>query len=67
MLTDPENPAEEWSDEVWAKSLEEAATLCRKLAGDDLTEVLSVTQKNRTPSKNGSYRFICWFRTEVSP
>jgi hypothetical protein len=66
MLTDPENPYEEWSDEVWAETLEEARRKCEFLAdsGRTLTEVTSVTQKTRTKSKQGTYRFICWFRTE---
>jgi len=67
MLTDPENLADEWSDEIWAKSLEEAEKLCREMAGDSLTEVLKVTQKNRKPSKLGTYKFICWFKTEETP
>lgn len=67
MLTDPENPSEEWTDEVWAKSLEEAKALCQKMAGDDLTEVINVSQKTRRPSKTGAYLFICWFKTEESP
>lgn len=67
MLTDPENPYDEWSDEVRATSLEEAERLCQDLAGDTLTEVLNVTQKTRNPAKDGKYRFICWFKTEATP
>jgi phosphate-selective porin len=66
VLTDPERSSEEWSDEVWAKSLEEAQKLCQLIAGDELTEVLQVTQKTKTPNKKGSYKFICWFKTEES-
>jgi len=66
MLTDPENPSDEWSEEVWAKSIEEAQKLCRSMAGEDLTEVLQVTQKTKTPNRKGSYKFICWFKTEES-
>jgi hypothetical protein len=62
-LTDPEN-LEEWTEEVWASTLEGARQRCQQLAGE-LTEVLNVTQKNKTPSRGGNYRFICWFRTEV--
>jgi hypothetical protein len=64
MLQDPENPYEEWSDEVWASSLEDAQRQCQLMAGNSLTEVLQVTQKTRTPSRNGTFKFICWFRTE---
>jgi hypothetical protein len=63
MLTDPDS-YEEWTEEVWAASLEEAQTICQKIAGDDLTEVLNVTQKSRKPSKSGTFKFICWFKTE---
>ena len=65
MLTDPENSSDEWSDEVWAKSIEEAQKLCQSMAGNELTEVLQVTQKTKTPNRRGSYKFICWFKTEV--
>jgi hypothetical protein len=64
MLQDPENPYEEWSEEVWAVNLEVARKQCQFLAGEDLTIVLDVTQKTKTPSKNGTFKFICWFRTE---
>ncbi|HEY9631729.1 MAG TPA: hypothetical protein V6C84_30930 [Coleofasciculaceae cyanobacterium] len=65
MLTDPENSSDEWSDEVWAKSIEEAQKLCQSIAGEYLTEVLQVTQKTKTPNRKGSYKFICWFKTEA--
>ena len=64
MLQDPENPSEEWSDEVWAATIEAARKQCQLLAGDDLTNVLNVTQRTKTPSKNGTFKFICWFKTE---
>jgi gas vesicle protein len=66
MLTAPEN-GEEWAEEIWAKSLEEARTLCQKMAGHELTEVINVTQKTQKPSKNKNYKFICWFKTENLP
>jgi len=66
MLTDPEKPSEEWTEEVLAKSLEEAKTICQKLAGEDLTEVLNVTRKTKTPTKSKNYVFICWFKSEES-
>jgi len=64
MLQDPERPYEEWSDEIWAVDLEAAHKQCQILAGDGLTDVLNVTRKTKTPSKNGTFKFICWFRTE---
>ena len=66
MLIDPENPSEEWAEEIRAKSIEQARVICQELAGDNLTEVLNVTQKTQKPSKNGTYKFICWFKTEES-
>lgn len=66
MLIDPENPSEEWAEEIRAKSLEQAKVICQELAGNNLTEVLNVTQKTQKPSKNGTYKFICWFKTEES-
>ena len=66
MLIDPENLSEEWAEEIRAKSLEQAKVICQELAGNNLTEVLNVTQKTQKPSKNGTYKFICWFKTEES-
>jgi hypothetical protein len=63
MLTDPEH-YEEWSDEVWAKTPEEAEKLCQSLAGHALTEILQVTQKTKSASRNGTFKFVCWFKTE---
>jgi hypothetical protein len=63
MLTDPEN-FEEWSEEVWAATIEEAQKKCQRIAGVGLTEVLNVSQKTITPARNKTYKFICWFRTE---
>jgi hypothetical protein len=65
MLIDPEN-CKEWAEEVLAKSLEEAEALCKKKAGDGLTEVINVTQKTKTPTKTQKYVFVCWFKTEES-
>lgn len=66
MLIDPEN-FNEWEFEVRAKDLNEAEKKCEAIASSEpLTEVLSVTQVTVTPYK-GTYRFICWFRTEVVP
>lgn len=67
MLQDPEN-VEEWEFEIWAESLEKARVRCEYMAQNSgLTEVLDVTQKSKNPSQNGSYLFVCWFRSEVKP
>ena len=67
MLQDPENPFEEWEDEVWAETLDTAQAKCKDIAEKvGLTEVINVTQTTKRPSKQGNYRFICWFRTENS-
>ncbi len=66
MLKDPDNPYEEWEDTVWASSKAMAQSKCELVASQiSLTEVINVTQATKTPSKNGTYKFICWFRTEV--
>jgi hypothetical protein len=65
MLQDPENPFEEWEADVWAKTLDAAKMQCEAIA-DPLTEVMNVTQAGKTPTKQGNYKFICWFRTEVN-
>ncbi len=65
MLQDPEQPFEEWEDEVWAASLDAAQTKCEYIAERaGLTEVINVTQTTKRPTKYGSYLFTCWFRTE---
>lgn len=64
MLIDPEN-VEEWEAEVRATSLDTARAECEAIAAKEpLTEVLSVTQATVKPY-NGTYRFTCWFRSEV--
>jgi len=63
-LIDPEN-FEEWEFEVRAIDLNAAKVRCEAIAANEpLTEVLSVTQATVTPY-NGTYRFVCWFRSEV--
>ncbi len=65
-LIDPEN-LEEWQAEVRAVDLNTAKLKCEAIAAKEpLTEVLSVTQATVTPFK-GTYRFICWFRSEGIP
>lgn len=66
MLQDPENLYEEWSEEIRANSLDEAKRKCQRIAETGgLTQVLNVTQKTKTLGKGGSYKFICWFKTEI--
>lgn len=67
MLQDPENPYEEWEDTVQASSLAIAQSKCEIIASQyPLTEAINVTQTTKTPSKNGTYKFLCWFRTEIT-
>ncbi|MBW4505596.1 MAG: hypothetical protein KME64_03670 [Scytonematopsis contorta HA4267-MV1] len=66
MLQDPGNPYEEWEETIRAVSLAAAQSKCELIASQfPLTEVINVTQTAKTPSKNGTYKFICWFRTEI--
>lgn len=67
MLTDPEE-YEEWEDVVWAKNEATAWSLCQEIADEaTLTDVINVTQAIKKPSQKGTYKFICWFRSEVTP
>lgn len=67
MLQDPENPFEEWEEQVWAPNLEVARSRCAFIAEQyDLVEVFNVSQKTKAPTKTGQYLFICWFRAEVT-
>ena len=66
MLQDPEAEMEEWEQEVFAPDLATAQQKCQNIAiNAGLTEVLSVTQKTKTPNRSGNYTFICWLRSEV--
>jgi hypothetical protein len=66
MLQDPDNPYEEWEETIRAVSLKVAQSRCELIASQfPLTEVINVTQTTKIPSKNGTYKFICWFRTEL--
>ena len=66
MLQDPGNPYDEWSVEIFAENLSAAQKQCQFIANSgELTEVLNVSQRSKIPNKQGSYRFICWFRSEV--
>jgi hypothetical protein len=65
MLIDPEN-VEEWEFQVRAADINVARKKCEEIAANQLlTEVLSVTQATMTPY-NGTYQFICWFRSEAT-
>jgi hypothetical protein len=51
-----------------AKGVTQAAAQakCEMIASQfPLAEVINVSQMTKTPSKNGTYKFICWFRTEI--
>lgn len=66
MLTDPENPSERWEHDIWADNLDEARSICERIAARyRLIEVESVTQETRNPSRYGGYKFTCWFKAEV--
>lgn len=77
MLQDPEAKSEEWSDEIWASSQEEADRACQ-LKADMATEegktVVTVQGKAQMlirpkPGKGGKPgtdgKFTCRFRSEV--
>lgn len=67
MLVDPEH-FEEWEDDVWAGSESEAWQKCQLMAEEAQgTEVINVTQQTKKQSKNGTYKYTCWFRSEVNP
>lgn len=66
-LIDPEN-LEEWEDYVWAVDESEAWKRCQFMADRaEATEVINVTQETKGRSKNGTYKYTCWFRSEVKP
>ncbi len=66
MLTDPENPSEEWTFEVLAPDEATARTQCQFIADQNmLSEVQNVTQYTKTKNRQGKYKFICWFKSEV--
>jgi hypothetical protein len=66
MLQNPDNPHEQWEEIVRAPSLAIAQSKCELIASQfPLTEVINVTQVTKTPSRNGTYKFICWFTTEI--
>jgi hypothetical protein len=67
MLQDPENPYEEWEDSVQASSLAMAQSKCEIIASQyPLTQVINITQTTKNPNRSGTYKFICWFRTEIT-
>ncbi|GAA6618649.1 hypothetical protein [Scytonema sp. NUACC26] len=66
MLQNLDNPYEQWEETVRAPSVAMAQSKCELIASQfPFTEVINVTQVTKTPSKNGTYKFICWFRTEL--
>lgn len=65
MLNDPEN-FEEWSETIRAADMDAAKVRCQRMAERiGLTEVINVSQETKTRSY-GTYRFVCWFRSEVT-
>lgn len=67
MLQDPEN-YKEWEDFVWAVDENEAWKKCQLMADEALlTEVINVTQDTKRKSRRGTYKFVCWFRSEAKP
>jgi hypothetical protein len=67
MLQDPDNPYEEWEETVRASTFAAAQSRCELIASQfPLTQIINVTQTTKTPNKNGTYKFICWFRTEIT-
>ena len=68
MLIDPENPCEEWTEQVRANSLPEAQARCEYIAetSGTPTEVINVSQLTKT-ARNGTFKFVCWFKSEVIP
>jgi hypothetical protein len=65
MLIDPEKPNEEWEAEVKAPNLDSARSKCERLIPpDQVVELLNVTQRTKTPDKNGNFKFVCWFIRE---
>ena len=66
MLQDPEKPFVEWTENIKAKNIDTARTKCEAIASrDPLIDVFNVTQATKGVDKNGNYKFICWFKTEV--
>jgi hypothetical protein len=67
MLIDPENPYENWETEIRAKNLGDAEFQCEQaIPTDQLVELLQVTQETKTPGKDGRFKFVCWYRREIS-
>lgn len=65
MLIDPDKPNDEWEIEVKAANLDAACGRCERLRPENYpVELLNVTQKTKTPDKNGNFKFVCWFRGE---
>ncbi|NJM47363.1 MAG: hypothetical protein HC860_15385 [Alkalinema sp. RU_4_3] len=65
MLIDPDKPNDEWEIEVKAANLDVAYGKCERLRPENYpVELLNVTQRTKTPDKNGNFKFVCWFRGE---
>jgi hypothetical protein len=66
MLIDPDRPFEECQIEVRAKDIGSALAQCEAfISPAEAVELLNVTQRTKTPDKNGLCKFVCWYRREV--
>jgi hypothetical protein len=72
MLENPDAEVVETSEEVWATDEAEATRKCEQIAttrtqeGGTLVTVQGRPQQvTRTPSKNGTFKFVCRLRSET--
>ncbi len=66
MIDDPEGQAEEWTQEVFADSEEEADRKCQTIAANATEEGRTVVIVLGNPQKVGRRKYICRFRGETS-
>lgn len=68
MLEDPEAESEEWSQEVWADSEEQAVRICQTIADNATKRSRTVVTVLGLPQKLGQGRkYVCRFRGETTP
>ncbi|MFM2431739.1 MAG: hypothetical protein RLZZ511_2952 [Cyanobacteriota bacterium] len=66
MLIDPDSPSEEFQIEVRAKDIGAALVQCEAfISSAEAVELLNVSQRTKTPDKNGNCKFVCWYKREV--
>jgi hypothetical protein len=66
MLIDSDRPFEECQLEVKAKDAGSARAKCEAfISPAEAVELLDVSQRTKTPDKNGEFKFVCWYRREV--